>query len=92
MGKNDGISVAGGVASYTITGLQNGVATEGSARSSRWVRVKGKGKTHRPEAGKTTTTFRNLEAGATYSVWVRAQNDAGKGERVHASITLPEPE
>ena len=50
----------------------------------------GKGKTHRPQAGKTTTTFRSLEAGATYNVWVRAQNEAGKGERVHASITLPD--
>ena len=50
----------------------------------------GKGKTHRPEAGKTTTTFRNLEPGATYNIWVRAQNEAGKGERVHATVTLPE--
>ncbi len=50
----------------------------------------GTGKTHRPQAGKTTTTFRNLEPGVTYKVWVRAQNDAGKGERVHARITLPE--
>ncbi len=50
----------------------------------------GTGKTHRPQAGKTTTTFRNLEPGVTYKVWVRAQNDAGKGERVHSSITLPE--
>ncbi len=44
----------------------------------------GDGKTHRPRAGKTTTTFRNLEPGASYRVWVRAQNEAGKGERVHA--------
>ena len=50
----------------------------------------GDGKTHRPKAGKTTTTFRSLEPGATYRVWVRAQNDAGKGERVHARITLPD--
>ena len=50
----------------------------------------GNGKTHRPNAGKTTTTFRNLKPGVTYKVWVRAQNDAGKGERVHGSITLPE--
>ena len=50
----------------------------------------GDGKTHRPRAGKTTTTFRNLEPGATYRVWVRAQNEAGKGERVHASVTLPD--
>ncbi len=50
----------------------------------------GDGKTHRPKAGKTTTTFRNLEPGATYRVWVRVQNEAGKGERVHARITLPD--
>ncbi len=50
----------------------------------------GNGKTHRPQAGKTTTTFRNLEPGVTYKVWVRAQNDAGRGERVHGSITLPD--
>ncbi|WP_419854871.1 fibronectin type III domain-containing protein [Candidatus Poriferisodalis sp.] len=48
-----------------------------------------KGKTHRPKAGKLTTTFRNLEPGAAYKVWVRAQNDAGKGERAHARVTLP---
>ncbi len=54
VGPNDGISVEGGVASYTITGLQNGVATgvfvrsftggnymEGGPQSSQWVRVKG---------------------------------------------------
>ena len=49
----------------------------------------GSGKTHRPKAGKLTTTFRNLEPGAAYKVWVRAQNDAGKGERVLARVTLP---
>ncbi len=49
----------------------------------------GSGKTHRPKAGKLTTTFRNLEPGTAYKVWVRAQNDAGKGERTHARITLP---
>ncbi|WP_419855452.1 cadherin-like beta sandwich domain-containing protein [Candidatus Poriferisodalis sp.] len=50
----DGIVVEGGVASYTITGLQNGVATgvfvrsftdssysERSEHSSQWIRVKG---------------------------------------------------
>ena len=49
----------------------------------------GKGKDRKVAAGKTTTTFRNLKAGATYRVWVRAQNDAGKGARVHARVTLP---
>ena len=47
-------------------------------------------KTRRPNAGKTTTTFRKLEPGATYKVWVRAQNETGKGERVYASVTLPD--
>ena len=52
----------------------------------------GKGKTKRPNAHRTRSTFRGLEPGKTYQVWVRAQNDAGKGERTHASITLPPPE
>ena len=52
----------------------------------------GKGKTKRPKAKKTQVTFKNLEAGRTYEVWVRAQNEAGKGERAHVSITLPEEE
>ena len=50
----------------------------------------GKGKTKTPRAKKTSVTFKNLESGNTYEVWVRAQNEAGKGERVHATITLPE--
>ncbi len=50
----------------------------------------GKGKDRKVAAGKTTTTFRNLKAGATYRVWVRAQNEGGKGERVHARVTLPD--
>ncbi|WP_419907210.1 fibronectin type III domain-containing protein [Candidatus Poriferisodalis sp.] len=49
----------------------------------------GKGKNRNIAAGKTTTTFGNLTPGATYRVWVRAQNEAGKGERIHARITLP---
>ncbi len=52
----------------------------------------GSGKTKRPKAKKTTVTFDNLESGATYRVWVRAQNAAGKGERVHSTITLPQAE
>ena len=61
-GPEDGISVEGGVASYTITGLQNGVATgvfvrsftggsrsERSEQSSKWVRVKGEHTTPRAE-------------------------------------------
>ena len=49
----------------------------------------GSGRIRRPGADKTTATFDNLESSRTYRVWVRAQNEAGKGERVHASITLP---
>ncbi|MDE0199999.1 MAG: fibronectin type III domain-containing protein, partial [Caldilineaceae bacterium] len=52
----------------------------------------GKGSTKRPKAKKLSVTFRNLESGKTYKVWVRAQNEAGKGQRVHASITLPSPQ
>ena len=49
----------------------------------------GSGKTKRPKANKTKVTYNKLEAGVTYNVWVRAQNAFGKGERVHATITLP---
>ena len=51
---------------------------------------KGSGKTKRAKAKKTQVKFNNLQSGQTYAVWVRAQNAAGKGERVHATITLPE--
>ncbi len=50
------------------------------------------GKSRTVNAGKTTTTFRKLEAGSTYEVRVRAANEWGKGERASASITLPEPD
>ncbi len=49
----------------------------------------GKGETKRPKAKKLSVTFRKLKSGKTYRVWVRAQNAGGKGERVHAGITLP---
>ena len=49
----------------------------------------GKGRTKTPRAKKTKVSFENLDSGQTYKVWVRAQSKAGKGERVHASITLP---
>ena len=49
----------------------------------------GSGKTKNPKAKKTTVTYNNLKPGLTYNVWVRAQNHAGKGERVSATITLP---
>ena len=54
--------------------------------------AEGSGRTKTPRAKRTSVTFENLEAGRTYQVWVRAENEAGKGVRVHASITLPEPE
>ena len=49
----------------------------------------GSGNTKTPKAKKTQVTFKNLEAGQTYRVWVRAQNEAGKDDRAHATITLP---
>ena len=52
----------------------------------------GSGKTKTPKASKTQVTFENLKPGRTYAVWVRAQNEAGKGERVHTTITVPESE
>ena len=48
----------------------------------------GKGQTKRPQATKQSVTFRKLELGRTYKVWVRAKNEAGKGERTHATATL----
>ncbi|MCY4440164.1 MAG: Ig-like domain-containing protein, partial [Deltaproteobacteria bacterium] len=49
----------------------------------------GDGETRRPGVDKTALTFRDLNGGSTYEVWVRAENEAGKGERVRASVTLP---
>ena len=50
----------------------------------------GSGKTRYLNTKQLETTFRNLEAGKTYKVWVRGENTVGKGERAHATITLPE--
>jgi hypothetical protein len=49
----------------------------------------GSGKTKNPKANKTKVAFGNLKPGTTYNVWVRAQNQAGRGDRVNATITLP---
>ncbi|MCY4584246.1 MAG: fibronectin type III domain-containing protein, partial [Chloroflexi bacterium] len=49
----------------------------------------GSGRTKTPRADKTTVTFNNLESGQTYRVWVRAENETGKSERVRATIALP---
>ena len=50
----------------------------------------GKGATRTPKAKKTSVTFGNLEAGQAYKVFVRARNEAGKGPRTYAVITLPD--
>jgi hypothetical protein len=50
----------------------------------------GSGKTKNPKAKKTEVVFGDLKPGVIYHVWVRAQNEAGKGERVSATITLPQ--
>ena len=50
----------------------------------------GKDKVKEPKATKTGVTFGSVAAGATYQVKVRAQNKAGKGEAVKASVTVPE--
>ena len=48
-----------------------------------------KGKNRRVDGTKTTTTFRNLTPGVTYKIKVRALNDAGKSQRVTATVTTP---
>ncbi|WP_419854390.1 fibronectin type III domain-containing protein [Candidatus Poriferisodalis sp.] len=48
----------------------------------------GKGDTRRPKAAKQKVIFRNLASGTAYNIWVRAKNEGGKGERVHAAITV----
>ena len=50
----------------------------------------GKGATKRPKAKKTEVTFKNLQAGTAYNVFVRAKNEAGKGPRSQTIITLPD--
>ena len=52
----------------------------------------GSGRTKNPKANKTQVTFKNLNSGTSYRVWVRGQNAFGKGERTHAIITLPTPQ
>ena len=49
-----------------------------------------KGKNRRVDGTKTTTTFRNLTPGVTYKIKVRALNDAGKSQRVTATVTTPQ--
>ena len=98
------VLIPGAVHNLTLTATDNGVRviwdapTVGSAPTRYIVHLKpeggetGSGKTKRPKAKKTQVTYNKLEPGATYQVWVRAQNALGKGERTHATITLPDPQ
>ena len=95
------ILAPGAVGNLTLTAEGDKVVvswaapTIGAAPSGYIVHLKpeggetGSGKTKRPKAKKTRVTYNKLEAGQTYNVWVRAQNAFGKGDRVHATITLP---
>ena len=85
-----GLDVAATSGSVTVSW---GAPESGGAPLGYIVNIKrkggGGGDTRRPGPAKTSLTFRGLNSGSTYEVWVRAQNQAGKGERVHASVTLP---
>jgi hypothetical protein len=95
------VAMPGAVSGLTLTAVGSGVRvgwtppTAGSAPARYIVHLKsdggptGSGKTKRPKAARTQVTFNNLEPGTTYNVWVRAANASGKGERAHATITLP---
>ena len=50
----------------------------------------GKGETKTIKAKRTSVTFRGLEAGETYRIFVRAKNKEGKGPRAKAMVTMPE--
>ena len=100
------IALPGPVINLTLTAEDDKVVVSwtapevGSAPKGYIVHLKpeggetGSGKIKRPKAKKTQVTFNNIEPGTTYNVWVRAQNESGKGERVYATITLraAEPE
>ena len=98
------VLIPGAVHNLTLTATGNGgvrvswdAPTIGSAPTRYIVHLRpeggkaGSGKTKRPKASKTQVKFNKLEPGTTYQVWVRAQNALGKGERTHATITLPTP-
>ena len=102
VGQNDGISVDGGVTSYTITGLENGVATgvfvrsftgedrrEGSDQSSDWVRLKGAETT--PQAPPQTQPQQQVQEptpAKTYAISATA--GAAEGGSATLTITLSE--
>ncbi len=92
-GPVDGVLLSATVDSVTVSWQP---PASGGAPNRYIIHLKpeggGKGSTKNPKATKLSVTFRNLESGTTYKVWVRAQNASGKGERVHASITLPSPQ
>ena len=95
-------TLPGAVVSLEVTATADGTVTvswqaptSGAAPTRYIVHLKpeggetGSGKTKRPKAPKTQVKYKDLEPGTTYNVWVRAQNKTGKGERTHATITLP---
>ena len=98
-GRITGVSLPGPVTGLKLTATHDSVTVSwgapesGDAPLGYIVHIKRKGgvyqATRRPGADRTTVTFRELSGGSTYEVWVRAQNKAGKGERVRGSIALP---
>jgi hypothetical protein len=96
------VAVPGPVAALELTAAADSVTVswqppDGGVAPNRYIvhlrpenGGSGSGKTKNPKAKKTRVVFGNLESGATYKVWVRAQSEDGKGERVSATITLPE--
>ncbi len=102
--RQEAVQVPGPVTALELAATHNSVTVRwqapdsGSAPKRYIVHLRpeggniGSGKTKTPKAKKTKVVFDNLEPGDTYRVWVRARNEAGKGGRVHADITLPELE
>ena len=94
-GRNDGITVEGGVTSYVIPGLKNGVATgvfvrsfvgsslsERSSGSSKWVRTKGDHTTPRAGPSQQQAPPKTFSISATAS--------AAEGGNAALTITLSE--
>ena len=98
VGPSDGITMAGGVTSYVITGLENGVATrvdlrsyigsnhsEGSPKSSRWVTEEGEHTTPRGEPQQSP-------ADRTYSVTAAARATEGGNASLTVTLSQAAPE